>query len=83
MTSADASTLQEVVVTARRRSEICRTCRSRVTALNAEQLQTQNVQSLTDVTAVAPNIEVNAGARPAAPLTLYIRGVARAIRCGF
>jgi len=38
---ADAGTLQEVVVTARRRSEDLQNVPIAVTALNAEQLQTQ------------------------------------------
>ena len=42
--TADAGTLQEVVVTARRRPEDLQNVPIAVTALNAEQLQTQNVQ---------------------------------------
>jgi iron complex outermembrane receptor protein len=72
---ADAGTLQEVVVTARRRSEDLQNVPIAVTALNAEQLQTQNIQSLTDVTAVAPNIEVNAGRATSSTINVYIRGV--------
>ncbi|MGC2461592.1 MAG: TonB-dependent receptor [Steroidobacteraceae bacterium] len=73
--SADAGTLQEVVVTARRRSEDLQNVPIAVTALNAEQLRTQNVQSLTDVTAVVPNIEVNAGRATSSTINAYIRGV--------
>ena len=73
--SAEASTLQEVVVTARRRTEDLQNVPIAVTALNAEQLQTQNVQSLSDVTAVAPNIEVNAGRATSSTINVYIRGV--------
>src|ERR1035438_3853169 len=75
--AADAGTLLEVVVTARRRSEDLQNVPIAVTALNAEQLQTQNVQSLTDVTAVAPNIEVNAGRATSSTINVYIRGAGR------
>jgi iron complex outermembrane receptor protein len=67
--------LEEIVVTARRRSEQLQDVPLAVTALNAEQLQTQNVQNLTDVTAVTPNIEVNAGRATSSTINVYIRGV--------
>src|ERR1019366_3024241 len=73
--AADARTPQEGGVTGRRRSEDLQNVPIAVTALNAEQLQTQNVQSLTDVTAVAPNIEVNAGRATSSTINVYIRGV--------
>jgi iron complex outermembrane receptor protein len=67
--------LEEVVVTARRRSEQLQDVPLAVTALNADQLQAQNVQNLTDVTAVSPNIEVNAGRATSSTINVYIRGV--------
>jgi iron complex outermembrane recepter protein len=74
-TSANVGALEEVIVTARRRSEELQSVPIAVTALNAEQLQTQNVQNLADLTAVAPNIEVNAGRATSTTVNVYIRGV--------
>src|SRR5664279_933387 len=73
--AADNGTVEEVLVTARRRSEQLQSVPLAVTALNADQLQTQNVQNLTDVTAVTPNIEVNAGRATSSTINVYIRGV--------
>jgi iron complex outermembrane receptor protein len=73
--AVDNGTVEEVVVTARRRTEQLQTVPLAVTALNADQLQTQNVQNMADLTAVTPNIEVNAGRATSSTINVYIRGV--------
>src|SRR5688572_6478535 len=52
---------EEVVVTARRREESLQEVPIAVTALSAAQLETLNVRTLEDITALAPNIKVNPG----------------------
>jgi iron complex outermembrane recepter protein len=67
--------LEEVVVTARRRSENLQNVPLAVTAVTASELQTANVKTLEDLTAFAPNIKVNAGRATNSTINAYIRGV--------
>lgn len=72
---AQAGTIEQVTVTARRREESLQDVPVAITALTAEQLLEQNVRTLEDVTAYAPNIKVNAGRATTSTINAYIRGV--------
>jgi iron complex outermembrane recepter protein len=66
---------EEIIVTARRREESLQEVPISVTALSAAQLETLNVRTLEDITALAPNIKVNAGRATSSTINAYIRGV--------
>jgi iron complex outermembrane recepter protein len=70
-----ATTIENVVVSARRRDENLQDVPVAISALTADQLQTQNVRTLEDMTAFAPNIKVNAGRATSSTINAYIRGV--------
>lgn len=72
---AAVTSIESVVVTARRREESLQDVPVAITALTADQLQTQNVRTLEDMTAFAPNIKVNAGRATSSTINAYIRGV--------
>jgi iron complex outermembrane receptor protein len=55
-TDAQAGTIEQVTVTARRREESLQDVPVAITALTADQLLEQNVRTLEDITAYAPNI---------------------------
>jgi iron complex outermembrane receptor protein len=67
--------VEEILVTARRREESLQNVPIAVTALSAAQLETLNVRTLEDVTALAPNIKINAGRATSSTINAYIRGV--------
>jgi iron complex outermembrane recepter protein len=67
--------IEQVVVTARRREESLQDVPVAITALTGEQLLEQNVRTLEDMTAYAPNIKVNAGRATSSTINAYIRGV--------
>ena len=67
--------LEEVVVTARRRAENLQNVPLAVTAVTASELQVANVKTLEDLTGFAPNIKVNAGRATNSTINAYIRGV--------
>lgn len=50
--------IQEVVVTAERREETAQRTPLAITALSAEQLDTQGVRTVTDLTTVAPGVQI-------------------------
>ncbi|HKU16534.1 MAG TPA: TonB-dependent receptor [Steroidobacteraceae bacterium] len=70
-----AGGIEQVVVTARRREESLQSVPVAITALTADQLLEQNVRTLEDMTAYAPNIKVNAGRATTSTINAYIRGV--------
>jgi iron complex outermembrane receptor protein len=70
----EATGIEQVVVTARRREESLQEVPVAITALTADQLQTQYVRTLEDMTAFAPNIKVNAGRATSSTINAYIRG---------
>ena len=70
-----AGTIEQVIVTARRREESLQDVPVAITALTADQLLEQNVRTLEDMTAYAPNIKVNAGRATTSTINAYIRGV--------
>ncbi|HKR37174.1 MAG TPA: TonB-dependent receptor, partial [Steroidobacteraceae bacterium] len=72
---AQAGTIEQVTVTARRREESLQDVPVAITALTSEQLLEQNVRTLEDMTAYAPNIKVNAGRATTSTINAYIRGV--------
>ena len=72
---AQAGTIEQVTVTARRREESLQDVPVAITALTADQLLEQNVRTLEDMTAYAPNIKVNAGRATTSTINAYIRGV--------
>jgi iron complex outermembrane recepter protein len=74
-TDAQAGTIEQVTVTARRREESLQDVPVAITALTADQLLEQNVRTLEDITAYAPNIKVNAGRATTSTINAYIRGV--------
>ena len=70
-----ATGIEQVLVTARRREESLQDVPVAITALTADQLTQQNVRTLEDMTAYAPNIKVNAGRATSSTINAYIRGV--------
>jgi iron complex outermembrane receptor protein len=72
---ATVTSIESVLVTARRREESLQDVPVAISALTADQLQTQNVRTLEDMTAFAPNIKVNAGRATSSTINAYIRGV--------
>jgi len=72
---AQAGTIEQVTVTARRREESLQDVPVAITALTSDQLLEQNVRTLEDMTAYAPNIKVNAGRATTSTINAYIRGV--------
>jgi iron complex outermembrane receptor protein len=72
---AQAGTIEQITVTARRREESLQDVPVAITALTADQLEEQYVRTLEDMTAYAPNIKVNAGRATTSTINAYIRGV--------
>lgn len=66
-----ASTLDEIVVTARKRTENLRDVPVAITAISGEQLQTKNITQVIDLAAVTPSFQFSYGA--VQPFT-FIRG---------
>ena len=79
---ASATGIENIIVTARRREESLQDVPIAITALTAEQLETQNVRTLEDLTAYAPNIKVNAGRATAARSMRTSAASVRTTRCG-
>lgn len=73
--AADSSTLEEVVVTARRFSEDLQNVPIAVTALGAATIQTQNVTNLQDLNSFVPNMKIAADRATSSTINVYIRGV--------
>lgn len=71
--TADAGTLEEIVVTARKRKESIQNVPSSVVAISAERLQADAVKSLADLSSVVPGVNLN-GYEPN-KATVSIRGV--------
>ncbi|MBL8265873.1 TonB-dependent receptor [Steroidobacter sp.] len=71
----ESASIESVTVTARRREESLQDVPVAISALTADQLQTQNVRTLEDMTAFAPNIKINAGRATSSTINAYIRGV--------
>lgn len=73
--SAATVGLEEVLVTSRRREEKLQDVPAAVSAFSGEQLRELAVANLEDITALAPNIKINAGRATSNTINAYIRGV--------
>ena len=73
--AADTGTLQEIVVTARRRSEDLQNVPLTVTAVTADALQTHNVTNLADLSSFVPNMKISQDRATSSTINVYIRGV--------
>ena len=81
---AEQEGLQEVIVTAERRSENLQTVPTSITVLNMEQLEYRNVVSFIDYATMVPNLAFGySGVGYANARTISIRGVAGAFTTGF
>ena len=70
--------LEEVVVTAQRRSERLQNVGVSVTAITAQSLETHRVEQISDLNGMAPNVIVNPGITGQNNVTATIRGLASA-----
>ncbi len=73
--SAQDNILEEVIVTARKREESLQETPVAVTALGAAALREAGVRNLSDLNAIAPNIEVQSANGNAPLANIYIRGI--------
>ncbi|MCC6303354.1 MAG: TonB-dependent receptor, partial [Gammaproteobacteria bacterium] len=76
--SASGATLEEVVVTARKRSESLQQTPITVTAVTAEEISARNLSSITDLGQATPNVSLTAGSTDvggAANAVFFIRGI--------
>ena len=67
--------LEEVVVTARRRTENLQETPVAVTALSADALRDAGIRNLSDLNQIAPNMEVSSANGNAPLANIYIRGI--------
>jgi iron complex outermembrane receptor protein len=74
-TTAAAASDQEIVVTARRRSEVLLNVPIAVTAYTAEQLDRRGALDITDVAKTTPDVTLKASRGTNSTLTAFIRGV--------
>lgn len=74
---AESTSLEEVIVTARKRAESLQEAPISVTALNADMIEARSLESFNDLNNYAPNIELNNGRVDGggSVAQLYIRGV--------
>lgn len=74
-TEASASqSLQEVVVTAQRREENLQDIPVAVTALSPQEIENAQIRSVSDLSGIAPNVNVTAGSASATPI-IIMRGI--------
>ncbi|NUT01111.1 MAG: TonB-dependent receptor [Sphingomonas sp.] len=74
-TEAASGTDQDIVVTARRRSEVLQNVPIAVTAYSAEQLDRQGALDITDISDTTPNVNLETSRGTNTTLTAFIRGV--------
>ena len=72
---AETATLEEVIVTARKRDESLQETPVAVTALDATALRDAGIRNLSNLNQIAPNIEVSSANGNAPAANIYIRGV--------
>jgi outer membrane receptor protein involved in Fe transport len=77
-----ASNLDEVVVTARRRSERLQDVPIAISAITAQTLEDYNVTDLAAVGSLAPQLRVSVGG-PAGGAQIYMRGIGSSANTGF
>ncbi len=73
--AATADTLEQVVVTARRRAENLQDVPLVVTAIGADTIQAQDVTSLEDLNSFVPNMKIANDRATSSTINVYIRGV--------
>ncbi len=71
----DSGTLQEVVVTARRRTEDLQNVPLTVNAVTAQTIQDQDVTSVDDLSRFVPNMKISQDRATSSTINVYIRGV--------
>ncbi len=72
---SEATTLEAITVTARKREETLQEVPVAVTAFTAEALDKLNVEDLADLDAQVPNLTIYAARGSSSTITTYIRGV--------
>jgi iron complex outermembrane receptor protein len=72
---ADTSTLETIVVTARRRAEDLQSVPIAVTALGADAIESHDITNLDDLNGYVPNMKISAGRATSSTINVYIRGV--------
>src|SRR5580658_4556034 len=73
--AADNGTIEEVVVTARRRTEDLQNVPLAVTAVTAAVIQDQDVTNLQDLNSFVPNMKIANDRATGSTINVYIRGV--------
>ncbi|MEZ5557645.1 MAG: TonB-dependent receptor [Pseudomonadales bacterium] len=68
-------TIEEIVVTARRREETAQSVPIPVTALTGDQLQDRAAQDMTDLTRVTPNLSFDASSSNKNTAQVFLRGI--------
>jgi iron complex outermembrane receptor protein len=72
--SADSNTVDQVVVTARRREESLQEVPVAVSVISGDTLETADVRRVTDLTSMVPNLSINSGYRQGS-LWISLRGI--------
>jgi iron complex outermembrane receptor protein len=80
VSASSAAELQDIVVTARKRSESLRDVPISITAISGAQLQAKNITQIIDLAATTPNFQFSYGA--VQPFT-FIRGFGSGANAGF
>lgn len=73
--SPDASALQDVIVTARRRAETLQKVPVTVSAFDARRLDQLQVRDTTDLSGKSPNVQITAAGSGTGALQVFIRGI--------
>jgi len=76
--ASDATTLDKITVTARKREETIQEVPIAVTAFTPETLDKLNIQGLADLDAQVPNLTIYAARGSSSTATAYIRGIGQA-----
>jgi iron complex outermembrane receptor protein len=72
---ADESGLDEIVVTANKRSENLQQAPLAISAVSAEQLELRGLSEIKDLSAIAPNVSILGGSSNATAAVVSIRGI--------
>src|ERR1700752_5062199 len=74
-TTAESAGIQEVVVTARRRTENLQDVPLTVSAVTADTIQTQGITNIEDLGSFVPNLKISQDRATSSTINIYIRGV--------
>ena len=74
-TAAESAGIQEVVVTARRRTENLQDVPLTVSAVTADTIQTQAITNIEDLGSFVPNLKISQDRATSSTINIYIRGV--------